>query len=196
MMKQKTAAPTIGLILAAMFASLTAIGAFIKVPVPFVPFTLQILFVYFAGSLLGSRVGALSQLVYLIVGLVGVPVFTEGGGIGYVLKPTFGYLVGFVLASYAIGRLIERTENPTWSDFVIAHFTGLLLVYGAGTVYLYVAMNILIGKAFTVWQTFLYGFLLAVPGDIVLCLIASVIAVKVHKQIYPLKHRLRGEIKA
>ncbi|MCP1354097.1 biotin transporter BioY [Aneurinibacillus migulanus] len=196
MMKQKATTPTTGLILAAMFASLTAIGAFIKVPVPFVPFTLQILFVYFAGSLLGSRIGALSQLVYLTIGLVGVPVFAEGGGIGYVLKPTFGYLVGFVLASYAIGQLIERKEKPTWRDFVIAHFTGLLLVYGAGTVYLYAAMNVLIGKTFTVWQTFLYGFLLAVPGDIILCLVASAIAVKVHKHVSPLKHRLRGEMKA
>jgi biotin transport system substrate-specific component len=193
-MKKKTKLSTTGLILAAMFAALTAIGAFIKIPVPLVPFTLQIVFVYFAGSLLGSRLGALSQLVYLSVGLIGAPVFTEGGGPGYVLKPTFGYLIGFLLASYVIGRIIEKKNNPTLRNFVFAHFTGLLIVYAAGTVYLYIAMNLIVGKAFSIWQTFLYGFLLAVPGDIVLCLIASAIAAKVYKQIYPLKSKYIREV--
>jgi biotin transport system substrate-specific component len=190
-MKTKTLSTT-GLILAAMFAALTAIGAFIKIPVPIVPFTLQILFVYFAGSLLGSRLGALSQIVYLAVGLAGAPVFTEGGGPGYVLKPTFGYLLGFLIASYIIGRIIEKKENPTFRDFTIAHFAGLGITYAVGTAYLYMAMNVIIGKTFTLWETFLYGFLLAVPGDILLCLAASIIAVKVHKQIRPLKQRMDG----
>lgn len=62
----------------AMFATLTAIGAFIKIPLPVVPFTLQIVFVFLAGSLLSSRNGFQSQLVYIGVGLVGLPVFTQG----------------------------------------------------------------------------------------------------------------------
>jgi biotin transport system substrate-specific component len=187
---------TAGLTLVAMFSALTAIGAFIRIPVPVVPFALQILFVYFAGSLLGSRLGAASQLVYLAVGLAGVPVFTEGGGVGYVLKPTFGYLLGFVLAAYAIGRLIEKKENPQLRDFTIAHFLGLFIVYVCGTLYLYIAMNFIAGTAFSLWNTFLYGFLLAVPGDIVLCIAASVIGVKVFKQISPLRQRIVKDVKA
>lgn len=77
------------LILVAMFAALTAIGAFIKIPIPYVPFTLQFLFCAFAGMILGARLGALSQIIYVAIGLAGIPVFTEGGGIGYVFKPTF-----------------------------------------------------------------------------------------------------------
>ncbi|MED0680024.1 biotin transporter BioY [Aneurinibacillus thermoaerophilus] len=195
-MKQKTGLPTTGLILAAMFAALTAIGAFIKIPVPVVPFTLQILFVYFAGSLLGSRLGLISQLVYLAVGLAGAPVFTEGGGLGYVLKPTFGYLVGFAIAAYTIGHFVEKKTNPNLRDFILAHFVGLFIVYMMGTAYLYIAMNIIAGKTFTLWQTFLYGFLLAVPGDLLLCIIASIIAVKVYKQIAPLKGRFTWTVKA
>lgn len=69
------------LILVAIFAALTAIGAFIKIPVPYVPFTLQYLFCALAGMILGSKLGALSQIVYVAIGLAGLPVFTEGGGI-------------------------------------------------------------------------------------------------------------------
>jgi len=83
---------TRNLIIVAMFAALTAIGAFIKVPIPYVPFTLQYLFCALAGLVLGSKLGALSQIVYVAIGLSGVPVFTEGGGIGYIFKPLLDIL--------------------------------------------------------------------------------------------------------
>lgn len=67
--------------LAAIFAAMTAIGGFIKIPIPYVPFTLQIVAVFLAGCLLGSRLGALSQLLYVSIGLIGVPVFAEGEGL-------------------------------------------------------------------------------------------------------------------
>lgn len=185
-----------GMVLAAMFAALTAVGAFIKIPVPVVPFTLQVLFVYFAGSLLGSRLGFISQLVYVAIGLAGVPVFTEGGGIAYILKPTFGYLIGFIGAAYMIGRMIETKTAPRLRDFMLAHFAGLAFVYLAGTSYLYIAMNLIANTPFTLWQTFWYGFVLAVPGDIILCLIASVIAARVYRQLAPFRARMKGTIQA
>ena len=81
---------TKNLILIGLFAALIVAGAFIKIPIPYVPFTLQFLFILFAGMLLGKRLGLLSQVVYLLIGLTGAPVFTNGGGPGYVLQPTFG----------------------------------------------------------------------------------------------------------
>lgn len=104
---------TLSLVMIAMFAALTAIGAFIKVPLPVVPFTLQIVFVLLAGSLLGSRNGLLSQSVYIGIGLVGLPVFTQGGGITYVLQPTFGFLIGFAMAAYVVGWILAKVEAPT-----------------------------------------------------------------------------------
>jgi len=77
----------------ALFAALTAVGAFIRVPLPIVPFTLQTFFVALSGALLGARRGMLAQLLYVAIGLLGVPIFTKGGGIGYVFQPSFGYLV-------------------------------------------------------------------------------------------------------
>ncbi|HCD71273.1 MAG TPA: BioY family transporter, partial [Thermovirga lienii] len=81
------------MVLAAMFAVLTTVGAYIRVPMPVVPFTLQTAFVLLAGVLLGSRIGALSQVLYIIIGLLGLPVFAGGaGGLQTVFRPTFGFL--------------------------------------------------------------------------------------------------------
>ena len=75
------------LILIALFAALSVVGAFVKIPTPLVPFTLQTLFCVYAGFLLGARRGFASQLLYLLIGLIGIPVFALGGGPSYVLQP-------------------------------------------------------------------------------------------------------------
>ncbi len=87
------------MILVALFTVLTAVGAFIKIPIGPAPITLQYLFTALAGVLLGSFLGSLSQLLYIIIGLFGIPIFTSGGGPSYIFNPTFGYLIGFVFAS-------------------------------------------------------------------------------------------------
>ena len=76
-----------------LFTALTAVGAFIKIPIPVVPFTLQFLFTILAGLLLGARLGAVSMGAYAFLGLAGLPIFAEGGGFWYVLKPSFGYIL-------------------------------------------------------------------------------------------------------
>jgi len=101
------------MILASFFTVLTAIGAFIRIPLPFVPIVLQGLFVILSGMVLGSKWGAISQLAYVTVGIAGLPVFTGGGGIGYVLHPTFGYLIGFIFASYTV---LTKSVFPLFFD--------------------------------------------------------------------------------
>ncbi len=93
-----------------LFAALTAVGAFIKVPFYPVPFTLQFLFCAYAGMLLGARKGLYSQLLYVGIGLIGVPVFANGGGLSYVFQPTFGFLIGFIIAAFVMGLFIGK--NP------------------------------------------------------------------------------------
>jgi biotin transport system substrate-specific component len=162
--------------LAAIFAALSAIGGFVKIPVPYVPFTLQIVAVFLAGALLGSRLGALSQLLYVCIGLIGVPVFAEGGGPGYILKPTFGYLLGFVLGAYVCGLIVEKLKKHTVKTLAAANFAGLLTVYAIGCAWLYGAMKFVVEKPLTLEQTVLFGFLIPVPGDLFLCFICSVLA--------------------
>lgn len=170
-----TSTRTRDMILCGLFAALIAAGAFIRIPVPVVPFTLQFLFTCLAGSLLGSRRGTISVLVYLILGLVGLPIFAEGGGIWYVLKPTFGYLIGFAAGTFVTGRMIERMNELTFGRLLTAGFAGLGLVYLLGMVWCYIISNYVLGVALGVWPLFLYCFVLAVPGDICLCVLAAIL---------------------
>ncbi len=167
----------------ALFAALTAVGAFIKIPIPYIPFTLQILAVYLAGALLGPRLGMLSQLGYLFIGLIGVPVFAEGGGLGYVFKPTFGYLIGYVLAAYVNGWLIERFRLSKIPAIFLANFASLLTVYFFGCVWLYWAMKWFVHTPISIYNTLLYGFILPVPGDLLLCVLCAVIIHQVKPRI-------------
>lgn len=81
---------TKNLILCALFTALIVVGAFIRIPIPVVPFTLQFFFTMLAGLLLGGKLGFTSVATYIAMGLLGLPVFVEGGGLAYLLKPSFG----------------------------------------------------------------------------------------------------------
>ncbi len=164
------------LVYCGIFTALIAVGAFIKIPVPVVPFTLQFLFTMLAGLLLGSRMGAVSVAVYMFLGLVGLPIFSEGGGIWYVLKPSFGYIIGFCVAAYVTGKMVEKMQKLTIAKYLLANFTGLFIVYAMGMIYYYVICNFVIHTPIGVWPLFLYCFFLAVPGDICLCILAAFLA--------------------
>ena len=98
------------LTLCALFTALIAVGAFIHIPIPILPFTLQTMFTLLAGSLLGAKLGSMSVLVYIALGLMGFPVFAQGGGIAYVLKPSFGYIIGFFFATYVTGTISHKVK--------------------------------------------------------------------------------------
>lgn len=179
---------TQAMVLCGVFTTLIAVGAFIKVPVPVVPFTLQFLFTMLAGLLLGGRKGALSVGVYIVLGLVGLPVFAEGGGFWYILKPSFGYLLGFMLAAYVTGRMVERKGRLSTGWVMAVNFLGLFIVYAAGMIYYYVICNYVIDTPIALGPLFLYCFVLAVPGDICLCILAAILTVRVR----PVFQRMTG----
>ncbi len=180
--KKLTAGRRIGtreMVLCGVFTTLIAVGAFIKVPVPVVPFTLQFLFTMLAGLLLGARLGAMSVGVYILLGLCGIPIFAEGGGFWYILKPSFGYLLGFMLAAYVTGRLVERRGRLTTGWVMAVNFLGLFIVYAAGMIYYYMICNYVIDTPIALGPLFLYCFVLAVPGDICLCILAAILTIRV-----------------
>ncbi|MEQ8155314.1 MAG: biotin transporter BioY [Clostridiaceae bacterium] len=170
---------TRNLILVAVFAALTAVGAFIRVPIPYVPFTLQYLFCALAGIILGSRLGALSQIIYVGIGLAGVPVFTEGGGLNYIFKPTFGYLIGFIIAAYVIGKGRENIKRLTFLKAIMILLSGLFFIYLFGVIYLYISFNIYLGKAVSLYFAFFYGFVVCIAGDLVLTAFVAYVAVRI-----------------
>lgn len=177
---------TISMVLCALFAALIAVGAFIKIPVPYLPFTLQTFFVMLAGMLLGAKLGALSALIYLVLGLVGLPIFTEGGGIGYLLKPSFGYIIGFVVGAYLTGLIANKVKQPSYLRLAAAGFAGLGAVYAIGVVYFYMIKTLYLGTGIGVWTLLLYCFIVFIPGDTALCLLASLLS----KRLIPHLKRL------
>lgn len=123
--------------LVGLFAALTAVGAVFSVPVGPVPFTFQLLFTLLAGAMLGSRLGALSQMTYVLIGLAGLPVFSgRGAGFGHLLGTTGGFLIGFIAGAWLTGRVLERLHRgqgkpPLWVT-MFGMTAGSVVVYICG----------------------------------------------------------------
>ena len=142
------------LILTALFAALTAIGAFLGFKFVLASITLQFLFTAMAGVLLGRRYGALSQAVYVLLGLVGVPIFAQGGGFSYVLQPT-----------------------------ALAMLAGLAVLYAIGVPYMALIANGYLGKGLTFWQVMRSGMLIYLPGDMLKIAVGSALCVAVERRL-------------
>ena len=170
---------TRAMIYCGLFAALIAVGAFIRIPIPVVPFTLQYLFTMLAGLLLGPRYGAAAVAVYMALGLAGLPIFSEGGGLFYVLKPSFGYIPGFCLGAWVTGSIASRRRDWAMGRTLAANFAGLMTVYAVGMAYYYAISNWIINVPIAAGPLFMYCFVLAVPGDICLCLLAALVARRV-----------------
>jgi biotin transport system substrate-specific component len=169
---------TRGMIYASMFGALTAIGALISLPLQPVPVTLQTLFLYLAGSLLGGRLGALSQFIYVILGVIGLPVFSGGkAGLGVFMGPTGGYLLGFIAGAFVTGKIVDARENPGVVWLVLAMMVGTAVVYTLGVTQLVLIGKLSVGKAFAA------GVLPFLPGDALKIAAASVITMKVKDKI-------------
>lgn len=120
------------------FSLLTAAAAQFTIPVKPIPFTLQTVFVILSGAFLGSRNGAASQIIYLFLGISGLPVFAqipnESTGIGRLLSPTGGYLLCFPLAAFIMGLLINFSKK--YFFVVLSMFAVNFLIVFGGAVYL------------------------------------------------------------
>jgi biotin transport system substrate-specific component len=165
-------------------AALTAAGALIKIPLWPVAITLQTFFVILSGIILGPRYGALSQLVYIIVGLLGLPVFSGGGGLACLMQPSFGYLIGFVIAPLAVGSIV-RNKALTPSLVFMSALAGTLVIYSIGIPYLAAYMHLVLRKPDAISLAVKTGALIFLPGDIIKCLILALIVPKLRLQRNP-----------
>ena len=196
--------------LVALFAALIAVGAYIRIPVPVVPFTLQFLFANLSGLLLGPERGAAAVCLYMAAGLIGAPVFAHGGGPWYVMHPTFGYIAGFAAGAWLAGMVALSRERKSFGLLLAAGFAagawlagrialsrerksfGLLLaagfaniaaVYLFGLAYYWFAASYFAGSPVALSALLLYGLVLAVPGDIALCFVSAALAEKIIPRI-------------
>ena len=176
--------PVRELALTALFAALTAVGAYIRIPTPWSAFTLQVFFVFMAGILLGPKYGALSQGIYLLLGLIGIPVFIGGGGPSYVLQPTFGFLLSYIPAAAVTGALCR--EAKYWR-IAAACLAGLLVIYLIGLPYMALIVNVYLGKGLTFGQILMSGMVIFLPYDAVKIVLTGVLG----KALLPVLDRIR-----
>lgn len=175
MKKEKTAPNIRSITLCSLFAALIAAGAFIMVPVGIVPMTLQLLFTNLSGLLLGKKRGMLSVAAYIALGLLGVPVFTGGGGFAYVLQPTFGYLLGMLLGAYLTGAIAERGK-VSLKTYFLAGAAHIASVYTLGVIYFYIISRFYLGNVPTIAGLLVSCCLVFLPGDLASCALGAVAA--------------------
>ncbi len=175
------------LVLCGLFTALIAVGAFIRIDL-IVPITLQSLFVVLAGLLLGARNGAAGAGAYMVLGLAGLPVFAGGGGLMYIFRPSFGYIIGFILGAFVTGLLAERRKNPTAGHLYLSALAGLGCIYAIGMAYFCLVMLLYLKadmKELTGAMSL--TLLVTLPTDLLLMIPAVLIA----KRVLPVIRRQR-----
>ena len=172
-----------GLALAALLAALTAGTSGLSIPLPFtpVPITLQVFFVFLAGSLAGPFYGALSMLLYLALGAVGLPVFSKfSAGLGHLIGPTGGYLLAFPIAASVNGLIASRRSSTLLGEYgrvLCGMVAALAVVYVIGVGWLSTYLH----RPFM--DTFLVGCLPFIPVDVVKLVVAAPIAVRLRREL-------------
>lgn len=163
----------------ALFSSLICIaslilkfGGEIVVPFSILPFMVML-----AGAILGPRSGALSVAVYVLIGLIGAPVFAKPpyAGFTYVFQPTFGFLLGFIVAAYVIGKLL-RKPSLHLVHYLLAMTIGIFVMYLVGIPYLYGIIKFYLGKPLTMWNAIKVGMLPFIGLDLIKGALAALVA--------------------
>lgn len=149
----------VGVALSALFAVLTVVGANIVIPISPVPITMQTLFVLLAGASIGSGWGSLSQILYVGLGVAGLPMFAGGAaGLSILTGPTGGYLIGFLVTPWVVGTLLRRSNSIRWQ--VASFAIGKVLILTLGVLYLTVFYTHDLGRSLAV------GVIPFLPGDV------------------------------
>lgn len=172
------------LLYAGMFTAIMSIMAQIALPIPFspVPVTLQVMAICLAGAILGSKTGFISILTYDLLGIIGVPVFSNfHGGLSSLLSPGGGYIIAFPIAAYIIGLILERNEINVFK-VVIAMSAGLIVIYLFGMI----QMKILLGLTWA--KAFMMAVGVFLPLDLIKIVLSSFIVIPVRKAIGNVSH--------
>lgn len=163
----------------ALAVSLITIGAFIKVPISIVPVTLQSMMVILTALFLPDKDGIKAVLLYIAIGLIGFPVFASGGGIAYVLVPSFGYILGFLIAAI----FVATCKSDDLIRNIIVSLVATLLIYICGIAYFIVLQYFYYGKTFEMSWILWNLLLIYLPGDVITVVLANIIHQRLKKSI-------------
>ena len=177
------------LTLSALFCTLIIIGSFIRIPMPnMMPVTLQTFFVLLTGLVLPLKASTLATLTYMALGLIGLPIFSGGGGIGYVLMPNFGFIIGFVVATIIISVITEKLKYSKIWQYIVCSLFGIAVIYIIGILYFVFITNVYNNNDYSaIWfiQTIFLPFL---PKEITCIVLASISAYKIRPYITKIPH--------
>lgn len=163
-----------------IFTALTAVGAFLSIPIGTVPITLQSLFVLLAGFVLGVKGAVLSQVVYLLIGLIGIPVFSNfTGGLQSLFLPGFGFLIGFLALASISGIAYKKANSIV--GFLIYGFLASIVLYLIGLGYMHFILNVVMKSGLSFSTILKIGLIAFIPGDIIKLLVASFIGFRLKK---------------
>jgi len=179
-MKKNTPINIYALTIVPLFTSLIIVGAYIKIPFPLVPLTLQTLFVLLAAMLLKPKYAVMVPALYMFLGLAGLPVFTKGGGLFYIFEPTFGYILGFLPASFLVSFLVSKFQTRSIPLLALIGVSGISVIYVTGMVYMYLIMNYYTNNPIGFIGMFSSNFMLSITGDILKCIASALISVKLY----------------
>jgi biotin transport system substrate-specific component len=165
------------LLLSAIFAAVTAVLSQVTIPLPVIPITGQTLAVGIAATILGSRYGTVAILIYILLGAVGMPVFSgASGGVQVLVGKSGGYITGFILTAFVTGLILEKTRF-TMINAIIANLVGMVITLVVGTVQLKYVMDI-------PWeQAIAFGVTPFLVGGVIKAVLASVIGIKVRERL-------------
>ena len=167
-----------------LFAALMAVGAFIRITLPLGAFevtvSLQLFFAILAGLLLGPGKGTVSVAAYIVLGLCGLPVFAHGGGPAYILRPTFGFVLGFVPAAFLSGVISLKAGIRGSKGLIAAAVTGEAAYYVCGLIYFYMVFNYLLtGGSIGIKELVAVWFLSTAVPDTLISVLAATVASKI-----------------
>lgn len=174
----KTKLTTKDLSIIPIFTAIIIIGTYIRLPFPVIPMTLQVFAVLLSGQILGSKNGALSVVVYIALGLLGVPVFSSGGGLTSLVSPTFGYIVGFVPTSYIAGFGRDKLAERNFKKLFLINVLAIIPCYLCGMVWLYVIKNFYLNTPINIYSVLYFGFLKTILTDLIHCALTAFISLK------------------
>ena len=167
---------TKNIVLISLTVALTTAGAYFRIPIGPVPISLQTLFVLLAGALLGPWLGAAAMVCYIILGLIGLPLFTGGGGPQYVLSPTFGFLLSFPVSAMVVGLILNsppKGESRRMGRKLLAVTVGTGVVYLVGVPWLGLNLLLIQEKKLGFQALLMMGMVPFLPGDILKIFLAS-----------------------
>lgn len=175
---QKRRNYVVGIATSGIFVALMVISALISIPIGPIKITLQFIVTNLCFLLLGKKWGGISMLLYLTLGLFGLPIFSDGGGFGYVLKPSFGFLIGFLVGGFIAAWIREKIDKRNFLtyffvsliDMAIMHVIGV--AYGAGIMYGYMNSTI------SLWSFFMAMLIPFIPIDIAKCVLSAALCPK------------------